>query len=1048
MTSPESNNGGDGTAFGVETGSSISPARWLAIQQVLDGALDLVPESRATYVTTACGTDAALREQVAALLHACARAQRADDLLATPAAAFAAPILADLTLHEAARRTTLASTLGTALTGRYVIERELGHGGMATVFLARDLRHDRTVAVKVLARDLVAPSGVERFLQEIRITARLSHPHVLPVHDSGEADGLLYYVMPHIEGETLRERLTREGAPPLPESIRLLRELSDALAYAHAHGVVHRDLKPENVLLSGGHAVVADFGVAKALAAAAASEAPPNAAESAGVVLGTPAYMAPEQAVGNAATDHRADLYALGVVGYELLAGVHPFGARSPQALVTAHLTEAPAPLGDLRRGVPLALTALVMQCLVKDPAGRPPSAEAVRAALDEVPRETIASRRSYIRRATWAGIAMGGIATLALGWIAIGPGRSLLSKGLLTAREPLVIADFSVTGPDSGTGPMLGRMFGRYLGESRVISILPESEVASALRRMRRPEGSPLDVALAREIAQREGLRAVVEGKLAPLGAGYLVTVRLVTSATGDELASFHATADGPDAVIPVLDKLGRKLRGRIGESLRDVRAGPPLHKLTTSSLEALRKYSEGRLPRDLTSRLGLFREAIALDSTFAYAYFTLGNMLMTIRHSTAARDSAVARAYQLRDRLTAMERTAVTASYWKYVAYDRTQAMATYEAQVARDSTDYRSILNLGLLLIQVREFGRAESLTRRFQGAVDWRGWSNIAPAALGQGKIAAADSATRTLHNVHPEGTVWLRTSTAVALANLRFDSAASLAAQWRAVPVESPVEPLEFMASLARIRGRLAEANRLTEEADSISIGAGMKPAMLPSSLDLVREDLLLRSEPVRAVTRLNALFAAHPVKTLGAVEGKTYAIESAGLYAMAGRTDQARAFLTAVVEASDSLTLRAVYPERMKALGEIALAAGRPLEAMDRFRQSDLGADGLHFSSCAVCILPRLARAAERAGWADSARIFWERYVSTPSLRRTETDQWFLAMAYRKLADLYAEAGNRGRAMQYEGKFTALWNHADPELQPLVTAVHRRSQFP
>ena len=374
-----------------------SPRRWREIQHVLDGALDLAPESRAAYVTAACGADAELRDRVVRLLNGCVQAERTESVLASPAAGFAAPILADLRLLDEKRRTTLADTLGTALAGRYTIERTLGQGGMAVVFLARDLRHDRAVAVKVLARDLVAPSSVERFLQEIRVTARLSHPHVLPVHDSGEVDGLLYFVTPYVEGETLRAKLTHEGAVSLPETARLLRELADALAFAHARGVVHRDLKPENILLSGGHAVVADFGIAQALADAAETGAPSVETSSRGIVLGTPAYMAPEQAVGNASTDHRADLYAFGVIAYELLAGSHPFGKRSPQGLLLAHLNEAATPLDELCRELPPTLVALVMGCLAKTPAGRPASADAVLAALDDAAREfdAAASRHS-----------------------------------------------------------------------------------------------------------------------------------------------------------------------------------------------------------------------------------------------------------------------------------------------------------------------------------------------------------------------------------------------------------------------------------------------------------------------------------------------------------------------------------------------------------------------------------------------------------------------------------------------------------------------------
>jgi TolB-like protein/tetratricopeptide (TPR) repeat protein len=279
--------------------------------------------------------------------------------------------------------------LRSALVGRYDIERELGRGGMATVYLAHDRRHGRRVAVKVLDPLLGASMSAERFLREIRLTASLTHPHVLPLHDSGEAAGQLYYVMPYVAGETLRARLAREGTLSIPDATRLLRELADALAYAHGQGVVHRDLKPENVLLADGHAVVADFGIARAVRQARESAAPgaaPNTGTltEAGTSLGTPAYMAPEQAVGGA-IDHRTDLYALGVIAYEALAGAHPFDARTAQAMVAAHIAQTPPPLPGRRRDVPPALATLVTRLLAKDSAARPASAELVLEALDAV---------------------------------------------------------------------------------------------------------------------------------------------------------------------------------------------------------------------------------------------------------------------------------------------------------------------------------------------------------------------------------------------------------------------------------------------------------------------------------------------------------------------------------------------------------------------------------------------------------------------------------------------------------------------------------------
>ena len=254
-----------------------------------------------------------------------------------------------------------------SLADRYVIERELGQGGMATVYLATDLRHERQVAVKVLRSDLSASIGSERFLQEIRIAARLGHPHILPLHDSGTADGLLYYVMPYVAGESLRQRLARQGELPVADAVRILRDVADALGYAHEHGVVHRDIKPENILLSGRHALVADFGVAKAVSEATGR----SQLTTAGVALGTPAYMAPEQAVADPGVDHRADIYALGVVGYEMLSGEPPFTGGTPQQVLAAHVTSAPQQLSARRPAMPQLLADALMRCLEKRPADR-----------------------------------------------------------------------------------------------------------------------------------------------------------------------------------------------------------------------------------------------------------------------------------------------------------------------------------------------------------------------------------------------------------------------------------------------------------------------------------------------------------------------------------------------------------------------------------------------------------------------------------------------------------------------------------------------------
>ena len=286
--------------------------------------------------------------------------------------------------------TAVPGSLQAALADHYTIERELGAGGMATVYLAEDLKHRRKVAVKVLRPELAATLGPDRFNLEIKIAAQLSHPHILPVLDSGEAGGFLYYVMPYIDGESLRDRLNRVGELPIADAVRMLVEVTDALAHAHSRGVVHRDIKPDNIMVTGRHALVMDFGVAKAIAESNRPEGglrprDLGALTTAGMALGTPAYMAPEQAAADPGMDHRADLYALGAVGYEMLTGQPPFTGRTPQEVLAAHVTQKPEPVQNRRPGIPGPLAIAIMRCLEKRASDRYQTAEQLLAVLEPI---------------------------------------------------------------------------------------------------------------------------------------------------------------------------------------------------------------------------------------------------------------------------------------------------------------------------------------------------------------------------------------------------------------------------------------------------------------------------------------------------------------------------------------------------------------------------------------------------------------------------------------------------------------------------------------
>ena len=520
--------------------------------------------------------------------------------------------------------------LRSALPGHYAVERELGRGGMATVYLARDHRYDRSVVIKVVERDVLAPAGVPRFLREIRTAAQLTHPHVLSVFESGEAEGLLYYVMPYVDGETLRARLVRDGALPLADAVTLLRELAGALAYAHSRGVVHRDLKPENVLLSGGHAVIADFGIAKAMASATEGDRAgrgdtTEALTAIGVSLGTPAYMAPEQIVGDAALDHRADLYALGVVAYEMLAGAHPFGTRAPQAMVGAHLTEVPVTLGERRPDVPPALTSLVMQLLSKDPARRPQRAEEVRNVLADLPLGASRKPSRSAAVATMAGLLL----------VAAAGGYAAWSASTSPASEPasdaLAITTIAVLPFVNTSGVETDDYFSDGMTDelAHALSRIPGVRLAGRTSSYTF-KGKTI---VAQEIGRALEVDAFIDGTVRRAGEQLRVSAQLVGTSDGKVLWDSVFETRSSD-VFGVQDQFTSAIVAAIAPALGGSRGSPAeLVARGTNDLEAYELYLKGRyhwLERgaaNVAQSIVYLRQAVARDPEFARAHAALSN-------------------------------------------------------------------------------------------------------------------------------------------------------------------------------------------------------------------------------------------------------------------------------------------------------------------------------------------------------------------------------------------------------------------------------------
>jgi serine/threonine-protein kinase len=549
-----------------------------------------------------------------------------------------------------------ARPLADSLQDRYVLERELGRGGMATVYLARDVARDRPVALKVLHPELAATLGPERFLREIKLAARLQHPHVLTVFDSGDAAGQLWYTMPYVEGESLRGRLRRETQLPLNVAIEIARQVALALDYAHEHDVVHRDIKPDNILLAGSrsqppHALVADFGIAKALDAAAGEKLTET-----GLSLGTPAYMSPEQATASR-IDARADVYSLGCVVYEMLAGDPPFTGSSPRAVMARHAIDPVPALGTARPGIPPHVERAVGRALAKVPADRFASAGEFASALAGDGATTLSPSRATRRPGRPIPIFVAGTAILAAGAILLGRGRLRLVP---PDASTVAIVPFRVSATDSSLAylheGMVDLLAAKLNGDAGPRSVDPRAVMhawnASAEGRTDLPEGEQL------QLARRLGAGRLLTGSVVGTAERVVLSAALIDGSSGRPQQ--QATVDGRHDSLPYLvDRLAGQLLA-LGTGV----PSQQLQSLTSASLPALRAYLTGRT----AARAGRWRDAVEsfnralkLDSTFALAGLSLIGASAGIDGAESSRGLALA--WAGRTRLSPRDRSLLEA-------------------------------------------------------------------------------------------------------------------------------------------------------------------------------------------------------------------------------------------------------------------------------------------------------------------------------------------------------------------------------------------------
>src|SRR5437764_9985108 len=507
----------------------------------------------------------------------------------------------------------LLARLRGVLADRYAIDRELGHGGAATVYLAQDLKHGRAVALKVLRPELAAALGAERFLREIEIAARLTHPHILPLHDSGEVGGFLYYVMPFVEGESLRDRLNRERQLPVEEAVRIAREVATALSHAHGHNLVHRDIKPENILLSGGEAVVADFGIARAIVAAGADQLTDT-----GLAVGTPGYMSPEQAMAQQHIDGRADIYALGCVLYEMLAGHPPFLGTTAQEILARHTLDPVPPLRTIRRELPEAIEHAVRKALAKAPADRWRSPAAFSEALGRAVAPPSVTRRA----ARSLGLVAVGVAALVAGYVVLTrrPGSSAQPS------QSIAVLPFQNVGGDVNNEPFSDGMTDEIttaLGKVEGLRVTARSVVFRFKGKNVVPE----------EIGRQLHVLYVLNGGVRMGGNRRRVSAQLINVAGGNEIWSEEYDRDARDRdVFAVQDEITQSIVAALRVHLSGPASGS-LVKRATGSPEAHDLYLQGRYffaKRDSTSlrrAQDYFERAIAKDPSYALAYAGLSD-------------------------------------------------------------------------------------------------------------------------------------------------------------------------------------------------------------------------------------------------------------------------------------------------------------------------------------------------------------------------------------------------------------------------------------
>ena len=1036
---------------------ATGPSGWHRVEELFHLALQRDAATRGDYLEQACQGDADLRREVESLI---AAQGQLGSFIAEPVG----------TPDRAQGRPTRPALPAGFQIGPYELRELLGAGGMGQVYRAHDPRLSRDVALKILPSDLATDQERrDRFLREARMVSALNHPNICTIHEIGNADGLDYICFEHIEGPTLASVL--EG-PPLPfeRVLEIAAPLAEALAYAHGKGILHRDLKPSNIMISARGPKILDFGLAKSLIVPESGRGSTTSLSAAGLVMGTAAYMSPEQALGRP-VDERSDIFSLGAVLYEMASGKRAFVGNTPTEVIDAVLHHDPAPLANLRSGLPAGLSFVVDKALRKDAAGRYQTmadlAEDLRRLGEPDGRRLIAQGRRRIGRiAIMAAVA----STIGVGSVALVRRSTVTPPAAANSLAVMHFENLSDPTDADNLGRMLAGLVTTDLAGSDGLQVVSSQRLFDIARQLGKTEGTA-DRTVATDVARRAGAEKMVLGRVAHAGSRMVATAELVEVAGGRLLGSYRVEGKGSDDVFAMAEGLGGQVRTYLTGQPRAPAGAVPLTRQLTASADAYRAYTRGMAlwrPEDFEKAIEAFRLAVKIDPEFALAHYKLSVAAAEFHHSSKEARVAAERAAALKDKLSARDRQVVEANFF-YATGRLTEALPVLESALAkdpenkellylvgecyvhspRDANPRRAIEFMEKMLVLAPEFhgnywhlGWAyDVIDDRARGRQRLDEWESKAPETVrhlrsrylaSEGHV---DEALRLGDPAEGPGPIYARSR--LALGAGRWDIVREILQKHGDGPARSFLDQTrahfhatlgEFARAEAAYRAFVPDRLRPSE-----STGASAELTMLHALAEL----LALKGDIAAAHAEAERALLVQP-------DGP-FCLYVAGLFATrAGDLDGAERHLRKL-EGVTKVARNPLVPHYRDALmAELALAGGRPSEAQPLLEKAvasgKLRYEGYQFGPGPL-LRDALARTYLAAGDKKKAVEALEALVTYGV--ENYAHPVIKIRAYHTLGVLKLDLGDREGGREYLQKFLTYWGKADWEVPEVRDARAR-----